>query len=252
MSPFFSIITVCFNAQHVIERTIKSVKSQCYREFEHIIIDGVSTDETMKTLQRYRQEVSDYEVNVISEPDKGIYDAMNKGLRLAKGNYVVFLNAGDKLHNKMVLHNIKLLIGQSTQDVGVIYGNTVIVNDDGDVLGNRHLTPPEHLSWRSFKRGMLVCHQSFYVRRDICQEYDLRYRYSADVDWCIKVMKKAETKQLALVYDKEILTDYLSEGETTRHHRLSLMERFSVMRRHYGLFITLMMHLSFVIRSIRR
>jgi hypothetical protein len=97
---------------------------------------------------------------------------------------------------------------------------------------------------------MLVCHQAFYARADIAGSvpYDRRYRYSADVDWCIRVMKEAEKRRLPLKNAEAVVADYLEEGQTTLHHRDSLKERFDVMRRHYGLFSTVVMHIWFVFR----
>jgi hypothetical protein len=99
---------------------------------------------------------------------------------------------------------------------------------------------------------MLVCHQAFYALTAIAKDipYDLRYRYSADVDWCIKVMKEAERRDLPLVNTHTVVANYLEEGQTTIHHRASLKERFDVMRRHYGLISTVFMHLWFAIRQV--
>lgn len=99
---------------------------------------------------------------------------------------------------------------------------------------------------------MLVCHQSFYARLDIAREtpYDTHFRYSADVDWCIRIMKKAAEKQQLLVPIPAVTTFYMEEGQTTLHHKDSLRERFEVMRRHYGLLTTVAMHAWFVLRKI--
>ena len=99
---------------------------------------------------------------------------------------------------------------------------------------------------------MLVCHQSFYVRTDLAREvrYDLRYRFSADFDWCIRVMKRAQKRRLKLVNTEAILTDYLSEGMTTQNHKKSLVERLHIMVEHYGWPTTLACHAWFVIRGI--
>jgi hypothetical protein len=136
----------------------------------------------------------------------------------------------------------------------VIYGDTDIVDDKGIILHRRRLTPPKRLTWRSFRNGMLVCHQAFYALTDIARQtpYDLQYRYSADVDWCIRVMKKAEEQKLPLVNTDEVLADYLEEGATTRHHRESLKERFCIMCRHYGAFRATMSHLGFIPRYVKR
>lgn len=243
-----SIITVTYNAASVLKRTLDSVKAQSWQQIEHLIIDGASKDETVSIAETYMAQCP-YEVVILSEPDKGLYDAMNKGLRLATGDYLVFLNAGDTLHAADTLETIV----RSAQPLpGVLYGDTAITDEQGNFLHLRRLRPPKKLSWKSFRQGMLVCHQAFYALTDIAKDlpYDPRYRYSADVDWCIRVMKEAQKRQLPLVNTQAILADYQEEGQTTIHHRDSLKERFDVMRRHYGLFSTVMMHLWFVVRQL--
>ena len=243
-----SIITVTYNAASVLKRTLNSVKAQSWQQIEHLIIDGASKDETISMAETYKAQCP-YEVVILSEPDKGLYDAMNKGLRLATGDYLVFLNAGDTLHAADTLETIV----RSAQPLpGVLYGDTAITDEQGNFLHLRRLRPPKKLSWKSFRQGMLVCHQAFYALTDIAKNlpYDPRYRYSADVDWCIRVMKEAQKRQLPLVNTQAILADYQEEGQTTIHHSDSLKERFDVMRRHYGLFSTVMMHLWFVFRQL--
>ena len=243
-----SIITVTYNAASVLKRTLDSVKAQSWQQIEHLIIDGASKDETISMAETYKAQCP-YEVVILSEPDKGLYDAMNKGLRLATGDYLVFLNAGDTFHAADTLETVV----RSAQPLpGVLYGDTAITDEQGNFLHLRRLRPPKKLSWKSFRQGMLVCHQAFYALTDIAKNlpYDPRYRYSADVDWCIRVMKEAQKRQLPLVNTQAILADYQEEGQTTIHHRDSLKERFDVMRRHYGLFSTVMMHLWFVVRQL--
>lgn len=243
-----SIITVTYNAASVLKRTLDSVKAQSWQQIEHLIIDGASKDETVSMAETYKAQCL-YEVVILSEPDKGLYDAMNKGLRLATGDYLVFLNAGDTLHAANTLETIV----RSAQPLpGVLYGDTAITDEQGNFLHLRRLRPPKKLTWKSFRQGMLVCHQAFYALTDIAKNlpYDPRYRYSADVDWCIRVMKEAQKRQLPLVNTQAILADYQEEGQTTIHHRDSLKERFDVMRRHYGLFTTVMMHLWFAVRQL--
>lgn len=243
-----SIITVTYNAASVLKRTLDSVKAQSWQQIEHLIIDGASKDETISMAETYKAQCP-YEVVILSEPDKGLYDAMNKGLRLATGDYLVFLNAGDTLHAADTLETIV----RSAQPLpGVLYGDTAITDEQGNFLHLRRLRPPKKLTWKSFRQGMLVCHQAFYALTDIAKNlpYDPRYRYSADVDWCIRVMKEAQKRQLPLVNTQAILADYQEEGQTTIHHRDSLKERFDVMRRHYGLFTTVIMHVWFVFRQL--
>ena len=225
--PKFSIITVTYNAGKVLEDTIQSVISQTYRNVEYIIVDGKSKDNTLEIADKYRDHIS----KVVSEPDKGLYDAMNKGIRLATGDYLCFLNAGDELHNNETLQQIvHTLKGTALPDV--IYGETAIVDAEGHFLHMRRLSAPEQLHWKSFKQGMLVCHQAFFARRELAVKhlYDLKYRFSADFDWCIRMMKEAK----CLHNTRLTLIDYLNEGMTTQNHKASLKERFRIMTKHYG------------------
>jgi glycosyltransferase involved in cell wall biosynthesis len=239
--PKFSIITVTYNAEKVLEDTIQSVIFQTYRNVEYIIVDGASKDHTLEIVNKYHNRIN----KVISEPDKGLYDAMNKGIQLATGNYLCFLNAGDKFHDSETLQKIvHTLKGQELPDV--IYGETAIVDEEGHFLHMRRLSAPAHLNWKSFKQGMLVCHQAFFANRELAINhlYDLQYRFSADFDWCIRIMKKAKclhNTQLTLI-------DYLNEGMTTKNHKASLKERFCIMAKHYGLISTILHHGWFVIR----
>lgn len=258
----FTIVTITYNAAPVFMRTADSVLAQTYRNVEHIIVDGASNDGTADLASDYKRRsdeaMNGHEVRVVSEPDKGLYDAMNKGLRLATGDYVCFLNAGDFFPDASTLHLIydNARLGSFGNDAdmlpAVLYGDTDLVDGDGQFVARRRLAPPERLTWRSFRSGMLVCHQAFYARVDIARRtpYDLRYRFSADVDWCIRVMKEAARMRLPLANVHAIVACYQREGQTTENHRASLRERFDVMRRHYGLVVTLAMHAWFVVRAV--
>jgi glycosyltransferase involved in cell wall biosynthesis len=257
----FSIITISYNAEAVIARTLESVLSQTYEKVEHLIIDGASTDKTLSIVEDYKRR-SDasgmgHKVIIQSEPDHGIYDAMNKGLTQALGDYVLYMNAGDFFPSADTLEQIarscKLNDLPFEQLPAVLYGNTDIVDSEGHYLHPRRLQPPEHLTWRSFRHGMLVCHQAFYACTDIAKnlQYNTEYRYSADVDWCIRVMREGERAGLPLYNINKVVACYTEEGATTRHHKESLKERFRIMCRHYGYLSTVLMHLWFVIRSMR-
>ena len=185
----FTFITVTYNAGQTLERTLRSVAMQSYPHIEHILIDGASKDDTLTIAREKGKHLNE----VVSEPDNGLYDAMNKGLQLATGDYVCFLNAGDILHDSNTLKRIyNTLLIYEGELPGVLYGDTDIVDGGGKFLYKRHLRPPSDLNWKSFSQGMLVCHQAFYARRDLCVRYNLHYKYSADFDWCIRVMKRAD------------------------------------------------------------
>ena len=185
---------------------------------------------------------------MISEPDKGLYDAMNKGIAAARGRYLIFLNAGDKFHSPDTLRLIADTVGASGMP-GIVYGQTLIVDDGGRPLGERHLRAPAELTLKSFASGMLVCHQAFVPLRRIAGFYNLKYRYSADYEWCIRCLQHSR-KNVGLT--DTYLVDYLSEGLTTRHRIPSLMERFRIMACYYGFFPTVARHFGFVVRALRR
>ncbi len=260
-----SLITITYNAENVLTPTLESVFKQTYPAIEHIIIDGASTDSTVDMAKEYMESsfASDngHEVRMLVEPDNGIYDAMNKGLAMATGDYICFLNAGDTLHAKDTIENIvknTCINTDITEDGGidklpaVLYGNTDIVDDNRTFISHRRLAPPEILTWRSFKYGMLVCHQAFYARADIAKKitFDTCYRFSADFDWCIRIMKEAEGMSLPLVNAHAVLADYLKEGTTTKNHKASLKERFHIMANHYGLATTYLLHAWFLVRAV--
>lgn len=252
----FTIVTCTYNAAAVLQRTLDSVLSQTHEGVEHLIIDGLSKDNTVALAEAYRQKSdaadNGHRVVITSERDRGLYDAMNKGILHATGDYIVFLNAGDALPSPDTLDHIAGTIGDGEALPAVLYGDTDIVDLDGHFLRHRRLQPPSHLTWRSFRHGMLVCHQAFYARTDLARHnlYDLSYHYSADVDWCIRVMHEADRKHLPMKNVGEVVVNYLDGGMTVKNHRASLRERFRVMARHYGLVTTLAMHLWFVLRAV--
>ena len=229
--------------------------SQDYPNIVHLIIDGASTDDTLKLVDDYiaRSNAAEngHRIQVTSEPDKGIYDAMNKGLRSLDGDYVCYLNAGDFLPSPDTVSKIAQQVVNG-QYPAVLYGDTDIVDGEGRFLRHRRLAPPEHLSWKSFKHGMLVCHQAFYARTDfaIATPYNMQYRYSADVDWCIRVMKAAQKENVPLLNLHMVVANYTEEGQTTLHHRESLWERYRVMEHHYGRVQTFLLHCWFAVRSL--
>ena len=248
-------VTITYNAAQVLQRTLDSVLSQDYPNIVHLIVDGASTDDTLKLVDDYiarsNAAGNGHRIQVTSEPDKGIYDAMNKGLRSLDGDYVCYLNAGDFLPSPDTVSKIAQQV-ENVQCPAVLYGDTDIVDSEGRFLRHRRLAPPENLTWRSFRHGMLVCHQAFYARTDfaIATPYDMQYRYSADVDWCIRVMKAAQKENVPLLNLHMVVANYTEEGQTTLHHRESLWERYRVMEHHYGRVQTFLLHCWFAVRSL--
>lgn len=242
LRPKFSIITVTYNAASVIVPTLESVHAQTYSNYEYILVDGGSKDDTVAIAKASGIEFA----HIISERDKGIYDAMNKGIALATGDYLCFLNAGDAFYAPDTLQTLADAIADEKELPDVLYGETAEVDENRNFVRMRRLQAPERLDWRSFRNGMLVCHQAFYARRDIAPMYDLKYRLSADVDWCIKVMKRSKK----MVNVNATVVNYLQNGISLQYHRKSLMERFNIMSKHYGLLPTVGRHIWFVVRAI--
>ncbi|WP_455075984.1 glycosyltransferase family 2 protein [Porphyromonas catoniae] len=236
--PRISIITICYNASHTISRTLRSIQAQTYNDLVYLVIDGASRDNTLDLVRTLAPRAL-----VHSERDQGIYDAMNKGLSHATGDYIWFINAGDALPSPTTVEEI---VGEACLNGArpdIIYGDTRLIDSEGRDLGLRRLRPPLSLTWESFRDGMLVCHQAFIVRRAIAPKYNLRYRFSSDVDWCIRCLKVAKE----CTFIPRPIALYLNEGTTTANHRASLIERFEVMSEHYGLFATLWRHLRFLL-----
>ena len=241
--PLISIITVTYNAENEIEKTLQSLKEQSCDDFEHIVVDGASKDKTLQRVKDFSLPVS----TVISEPDKGLYDAMNKGLCLAKGKYVLFLNAGDSFFDSETLG---IYAEVARKDFDIIYGDTCIVDPTGKIVGDRHLHVPSILDFRSFSKGMLICHQAFMVKKDIAGDYDLNYRFSADFDWCIRCIK--ETTPDRCLNLKTVSIRFLEAGITDKNKLKSLKERFRIMTKHYGLVPTIFNHFQFLFRALKR
>lgn len=245
MSAKLSIITITYQAEKFVERTIQSVISQGNRpEIEYIIIDGASKDGTLAIVEKYRANID----IIVSEPDRGIYDAMNKGIQQATGDYLIFMNAGDCFASN---HTLDSLLEAINNQPDVIVGDALFVDLAGKELGLRsEVTPhkiPANLSWKSFQYGMVICHQSFIVKRTIAPLFDLQFRLSSDIDWEIKCLKLSQkTNQLAIP-----ICRYLTGGASVQNLKRSWQERFQVLERHFGFAQTLWAHLVIITRGIQ-
>ncbi len=231
-----TLITVTYHAEAVLERTLQSVLRQTARaDVEYLVIDGASKDGTLDILKNYESVVS----RVISSPDRGIYDAMNKGLALATGEYVWFLNAGDELFDESTFARF---LEKIPENADVYYGDALYVRDDGSAIGLRsEVTPhrlPARATWRDFRRGMVICHQSFVMRRNLAPPFRLDHPYSADIDWEIRCLKAARK----VVNLGVPLSRYLVGGFSVKNLRASLLDRYVILREHFGLLPNLANH----------
>lgn len=243
--PLFSVITVSYNAEACIAPTLESVAQQTCQDYEHVIIDGASSDATLDIVSRLR---TDHTV-LYSERDAGIYDGMNKGLRIARGRYVVFLNAGDTFASADTLAAYMDAVS-ARPDIDIVYGDTVIVDQGGRIIRPRHLSVPEILTHRSFSYGMLICHQAFMVRRSIAPSYDLTYHLSSDYDWTIRCIRATVPDRCHNL--RRVVVKYLDNGASEKHKLRSLRERFRIMAVNYGWLVAIERHISFIPRVIRR
>jgi len=181
-----SIITVCFNSAATIEDTIKSVVAQDCADLEYIIIDGGSVDGTLEIIGKYKDKIS----KVVSEPDQGIYDAMNKGIRLATGEIVGILNADDYYWNGQVLSQI--LIQFERENIDACYGDLVYVKRTNTNIIVRYWKAGWY-NKKKLENGWIIPHPTFFVKKDVYNKFglfDLNFKIAADYELMLRFLKK--------------------------------------------------------------
>jgi glycosyltransferase involved in cell wall biosynthesis len=222
-----SIISITYNNFKGLTKTLSIFQSNTFQsEIELVIIDGGSKDETPTYLKT--QTLTN---NWVSEPDNGIYDAMNKGLNKATGAYVWFLNAGDYTHSQ---DSVVALLKSLETSPDAVYGETMLVDVNGNNIGTRSEQTtrvlPHSLTWTSFKQGMNVGHQAFIIKRSLALPYDVKWKHVADIDWMIRCLKHCKT----VINLNTILVNFTLEGHSTIYRKASNKERFKVLQMHYG------------------
>ncbi|HEY0054993.1 MAG TPA: glycosyltransferase family 2 protein [Pedobacter sp.] len=229
-TPSLSVITVVYNNVKDIERTVRSVTEQTYKHIEYIVVDGGSTDGTLEIIHQYKEKIT----RLISEQDNGIYDAMNKGLAMASGDYVLFMNSGDEVYARDTVEKVFA----SADGADIYYGETEMFDENWISLGRRRHKVPDKLSVKSFKYGMSVSHQAIYIRRSIAEHYDLQYKLSSDIDWILNALRRAKK----IVNTRQYVAKYLVGGMSKKRHKDSLLERFVIFSKHFGIYPTLINH----------
>jgi glycosyltransferase involved in cell wall biosynthesis len=246
-----SIITITYNAEPVLEKTMLSVLNQINTNFEYCIIDGNSKDNTVSIIQKMEQKIQEGafegitadQFKWISEPDRGLYDAMNKGIDLSTGDFVWFVNAGDKVYNSDTLQKIYDLI-EIEKDCDFIYGQSVMIDEQDHEIGERHKIAPKVLRLNHFLNGLVICHQSVIVKKSIASHYNLNYSIASDYDWVIRAFQNSECQG----YIDQYLSKFMVAGVSSQKRQLAWKERFIIMKEHFGVFKTVAAHVYIVLK----
>ncbi|HEX7260105.1 MAG TPA: glycosyltransferase family 2 protein [Candidatus Saccharimonadia bacterium] len=221
--PLFSIITVCFNSAHEIERTLKSLEKQVNRDYQYIVIDGKSTDTTMAMIDKYKHLVT----KLVSEPDKGVYDAMNKGLALAEGELIFFLNAGDELYENTTLQKV----AADYQKAGrpeVIYGDII----EQPLKGDAYVRKFPKISYGYLYRDT-ICHQALFAQACVFEytgPFNLKYSVCADFDWLLNAYAN---RRFRIHQIDEVMSIFYLGGMSSKVNGMA--ERRSIILKHMPL-----------------
>lgn len=218
-----SIIIVTYNAGTVLEKTLESVFRQTFKDYELLVIDGGSSDGTLQILERYASAIDFCE----SKPDNGIYDAMNKGLGIARGEYVQFLNAGDYLADEK---SLEYIFRESANNPMLIYGDINMVDLDGTSTRNVALDFSRQ-NLLSFGTGVL-CHQAMFVRRDVAPQYDTRYRFKGELNWYFDLV---ELEGFSYSRVNEIIVSYALGGWGYTHFISNRLDWLRLVYDRYGI-----------------
>lgn len=218
-----SIITVCFNNAHTIEQTLRSVASQTHKSVEHIVIDGASKDDSLSIIDRYRAGIS----KVISESDQGIYDAMNKGIVLARGDVIGFLNADDVYANEGVLARVASIMAKEGPDA--LLGDVEFFRPENPLRTVRRYRSihfrPDRIAF-----GWMPAHPALFLRRHVYQRYGLfrtDYRIAGDFEYIARIFHDSELSYLCV---PETLVRMRTGGISTSGWRNTLLLNREVLR----------------------
>lgn len=214
-----SIITVCYNSQKTIEETIKSVITQNYQDIEYIIIDGLSSDNTIDIIKKYQ---TNYHIKLISERDKGIYDAMNKGVRMANGEWILFLNSDDYFYQTTVLQDLNIFLNDQFD---LVYGAT-----EFRYKGFSQIRNPREINQNYIWKKMPFNHQSSLTRRSwlLKHPFDTNYKLAADYEFLIYAYKhKARFKKI-----DTIIASFASSGASNCFQKLATKEYEHIIKKY--------------------
>lgn len=218
-----TIITVCFNSEKTIEQTIKSVFEQTYKDIEYLIIDGGSRDQTLSILNKYKRA----NLRILSEPDNGIYDAMNKGIYYANGKIIGYLNSDDFYHNPFVIE--KIANAFNLKKVDCVFGDIVYVNKSNTDLIQRHWLNTDFYPG-AFIKGWHPPHPAFFVKKSIYEKYgnyDLSFEISSDFELMLRLIEKYK---ISSYYLPELIVKMRAGGESGKNIRNIFIGNMNVLR----------------------
>lgn len=218
-----SIVTVCFNAADTIAMTLRSVAAQTYREVEHIVVDGGSTDGTLNHIAEYGKHVA----HLVSEPDQGIYDAMNKGIRLAGGDIVGMLNANDVYADDMTLARVADIMRSG--DLDALYGDVEFFAPDRPEMTVRRYSS-RHFSPAKLACGWMPAHPTLFLRKSLFDLYGLYrtdFRIAGDYELIARIFKEGKLKYF---YLPEVLVRMSTGGVSTSGWRNTLLLNQEILR----------------------
>lgn len=234
-----SIITICYNNENDIRPTIESVVNQTYPNIEYIVVDGASKDNSLSIINEYKDKIS----KIISEPDKNLYDAINKGMKMATGDIVGLIHAGDKLHDNDVISDIADFFKRNNPDI--IYGHSKIVDDKGKV---KRVNKSPHFSRFHMRTGWMPSHQSIYVRRELFEKlggYNLSLHPVSDYEWFIRyfiqkdiIIKKIDRFVVVFSLGGVSTSNYKGYFDETKKERIRLSWENNGLKQPLGIYYT--------------
>ncbi|MED0670817.1 glycosyltransferase family 2 protein [Aneurinibacillus aneurinilyticus] len=221
-----SIITATYNSEKHIEQTIRSVLEQTYEHVEYIIVDGVSTDGTLDIIRKYQDKID----VLISEPDRGVYDAFNKGIKLATGDIIYFLNSDDYFYDNQVLEDVarEFSINSNTS---IVYGNVLIKNEKNDSF---QILFGRKLALEDFKKRLMPCHQGVFTKKELFYKhglFNIEYKIASDFDFLVKCFITDEQK---IKYIDRLISIF-REGGLSSDSKKAISEKDRIIQQYFGL-----------------
>ncbi len=213
IKPIFTIVTVTYNCEDLIKNTLESIINQDFDDYEYIIIDGNSTDNTLNIIKSYKYKFDD-KITIISENDNGIYDAMNKGMKLAKGELICFMNSGDTFFSGALKYIKKFYIENPEYDI--YYGDTNNVKIIDENTFNK-VNYAEKDNKDVIKKKMLFCHQSSFIKRILINDigiFNTEYRIAADWDFFVRCYKNNKKFK----YIGTVVSNFLMGGTSNSNY----------------------------------